>query len=138
MPVVNDRQKVKVLSITGVSLIAVALLLSTFYPLIKACWTGSFNLLTSGIGFLLLTLFYWIIDVKGWKKWAFFFQVIGMNSIFIYLFHSFVDTGKITGRFLGWTVLWGDLGTLVFTVGEIMIVWLLMYYMYKKKIFLRV
>ena len=134
----NDMQKIKTLSITGASLIALALLLSTFYPLIKACWTGSFNLLTSGIGFLLLTLFYWVIDVKGWKKWSFFFTVIGMNSIFIYLFHRFVDTGEITRLFLGWTVLWGEFGTLVFVIGEIMLVWLLMYYMYKKKIFIRV
>jgi predicted acyltransferase len=134
----NEMQKIKTLSITGISLIALALLLSTFYPLIKACWTSSFNLLTSGIGFMLLTMFYWIIDVKGWKKWSFFFTVIGMNSIFIYLFHGFVDSGRIAGRFLGWTVLWGDFGTLVFAIGEIMIVWLLLYYMYKKKIFLRV
>ena len=134
----NDKQKIKKLSITGVSLIAVALLLSTFYPIIKACWTGSFNLLTSGIGFLLMMIFYWIIDVKGWKKWSFFFRVIGMNSIFIYLLHAFIDTGKVTERILGWTVLWGEFGTLVFTVGEIMIVWLLLYYMYQKKIFLRV
>jgi predicted acyltransferase len=134
----NDQKKIKTLSLTGVSAIALALLLSIFYPIIKACWTVPFNLLTGGIGFLLMMAFYWIIDVKGWKKWSFFFRVIGMNSIFIYLFHRFVDIDRITKFFLGWTVLWGDFGVLFYTVGEIMLVWMLLYYMYKKNIFLRV
>lgn len=134
----NDQQKIKTLSLIGVSAIGLALLLSTFYPMIKACWTGSFNLLTGGIGFLLIMAFYWIIDVKGWKKWSFFFRVIGMNSIFIYLLHAFVDIDKVTNRIFGWTVLWGDFGVLFYTVGEIMMVWMLLYYMYKKNIFLRV
>ncbi|HEX7583772.1 MAG TPA: DUF5009 domain-containing protein [Prolixibacteraceae bacterium] len=134
----NDQQKIKTLSLIGVSAIAVALLLSTFYPIIKACWTSPFNLLTGGIGFLLITLFYWIIDVKGWKKWSFYFRVIGMNSIFIYLLTSLVDIGKTTKELFGWTVLWGDFGQIVSIVGGIIMVWLLLYYMYKKSIFIRV
>lgn len=133
-----EMQKVKILAISGVSAIVVALLLSTFYPIIKACWTGSFNLLTSGIGFLLIALFYWIIDVKGWQKWSFFFRVIGMNSIFIYLFHRFIDIGRPTNLLLGWTTIFGEVSEVFIVAGEIMLVWLLLYYMYKKKIFLRV
>ncbi len=134
----SEMQKVKVLALAGVSGIVIALLLSTFYPIIKACWTDSFNLLTSGIGFLLIALFYLIIDVKGWQKWAFFFRVIGMNSIFIYLFHRFFDTGRAAELLLGWTKMFGEINELFIAVGEIALVWLLMYYMYKKKIFLRV
>lgn len=134
----NDQQKLKTLSVIGASAIVLALLLSTFYPIIKACWTSPFNLLTGGIGFLLMTLFYWIIDVKGWKKWSFFFRVIGMNSIFIYLLYDMVNVGNITKYVLGWTVLWGDFGQIVSICGSIFIVWLLLYYMYKKNIFLRV
>lgn len=134
----NDRQKIKTLSLFGVSAIALALLLSTFYPIIKACWTVPFNLLTAGIGFLLITLFYYIIDVKGWKKWSFFFRVIGMNSIFIYLLYDLVDVGRTSKYFFGWTVLWGDFGQILSIVGGIMLVWSLLYYMYKKNIFLKV
>lgn len=134
----NDQQKLKTLPLIGVSAIALALLLSTFYPIIKACWTVPFNLLTSGIGFLLISLFYWIIDVKGWKKWSFFFRVIGMNSIFIYLLYDLVDVAKTSKYFFGWTVLWGDFGHIVSIIGSIMLVWSLLYYMYKKNIFLRV
>ncbi len=134
----NDSKKLKTLFAVGASAIIVALLLSTFYPLIKACWTSSFNLLTGGIGFILMASFYYIIDVKGWKKWSFFFRVIGMNSIFIYLLTDMVDVGGISKYLFGWTVLWGDFGLLFNVVGSIMLVWSLMYYMYKKGIFLRV
>ena len=134
----NDLQKIKTLSLTGVSAIALALLLSTFYPIIKACWTTPFNLLTGGISFLLIALFYYIIDVKGWKRWSFFFRVIGMNSIFIYLLYNLVDVGKVSKYLFGWTVLWGDFGQIVSIVGGIMLVWSLLYYMYKKNIFLKV
>jgi predicted acyltransferase len=134
----NDLQKIKMLSLIGVSGIALALLLSTFYPIIKACWTVPFNLLTSGIGFLLMMSFYWIIDVKGWKKWSFFFRVIGMNSIFIYLLYDMANPAGITKFLFGWTVLWGGFGEIISVVGGIMLVWFLLYYMYKKNIFLRV
>jgi predicted acyltransferase len=134
----NDQQKIKTLSLIGASSIVLALLLSTFYPLIKACWTSSFNLLTGGIGFLLIMAFYWMIDVKGWKKWSFFFRVIGMNSIFIYLLYDMADPAHISKYIFGWTVLWGDFGMVVNVVGSIMLVWSLLYYMYKKNIFLRV
>jgi predicted acyltransferase len=134
----NDSHKIKTLSIIGVSSIAAALVLSTFYPIIKACWTGSFNLLTSGIGFLLIALFYWMIDVKGWQKWSFFFRVIGMNSIFIYLLYDMANPMQITRFVLGWTVIWGQFGEIVNIAGSIMLVWALLYYMYKKGIFLRV
>ncbi len=134
----NDQQKIKTLSLIGTSAITLALLLSPFYPLIKACWTTSFNLLTGGIGFLLMTAFYWIIDVKGWKKWSFFFRVIGMNSIFIYLLYDLVDLARTANYLFGWTVIWGEFGQLISISGTILLAWLLLYYMYKKNIFLRV
>lgn len=134
----DDQKKLKTLFLIGASAIVVALLLNTFYPFIKSCWTSSFDILTGGIGFLLMATFYWIIDVKGWKKWSFFFRVIGMNSIFIYLLHGFVNLDKVTNKIFGWTVLWGDFGQLVSIAGGIMLVWSLLYYMYKKNIFLRV
>ncbi len=134
----TDQQKIKTLLITGASLVVAALILSTFYPIVKKCWTSTFNLLAGGISFLLMAAFYWIIDVKGWRKWSFFFRIIGMNSIFIYLFHGIANTGAIASRFFGWTVLMSDFGPVVSVLGEIMLVWALLYYMFKKEIFLKV
>ena len=134
----TNHQKVKTLLIIGASSIIAALFLSTFYPIIKKCWTSTFNILAGGIGFLLMAAFYWIIDVKGWRTWSFFFRVIGMNSIFVYLFYELVDLGSISRYLFGWRVLAGDTGEIIHVVGSIMLVWSLLYYMYKKNIFLRV
>lgn len=134
----TDNQKLKMLLIIGFSSIVVSLILSPVYPIIKQCWTSTFNLLAGGISFILMAVFYWMIDVKGWKKWSFFFRVIGMNSIFIYMLDEVANVGAITKEFLGWTAVLGDFGLIVRGSGRIVMVWMLLYYMYKKNIFIRV
>ncbi|QGY46273.1 DUF5009 domain-containing protein [Maribellus comscasis] len=136
----TDWQKIGYMTGAGVSGIILALILSTFYPIIKSCWTSTFNLLTGGIGFLLLTLFYLVIDHWGFKSWAFYFRIIGMNSIFIYLFTRIVDFRRITEFFIGWLTkpMGEEAGGLFSLLGGLALLWLLLYYMYKKKIFLRV
>ena len=136
----SDWQKIGWLAASGISGIVLALVFSTFYPIIKSCWTSTFNLLTGGIGFLLLALFYMIIDHWGFKRWAFYFRVIGMNSIFIYLFTQIVDVRRITEFFLGWLAnpLGEEAGGILLLIGTLALLWLLLFYMFKKKIFLRV
>ncbi len=135
----TDWQKIGYLAAFGVASILLALVLSPFYPIIKKAWTSSFNLLTGGIGFLLLALFYMIIDHWGFKKWAFYFRVIGMNSIFVYLFTRLVNVWDVSQYFFGWlTQSLGGAEEVAMILGGLLMVWLLLYYMYKKKIFLRV
>ncbi|PIF05264.1 MAG: DUF5009 domain-containing protein [Draconibacterium sp.] len=135
----TDWLKLGYLTAAGTGSIILALLLSTFYPIIKAAWTSTFNLLAGGISFLLLALFYLIIDHWGFKKWAFYFRVIGMNSIFVYLFTRVVNVQNISEFFVGWiTKPMGEFGDFVLLICGIALVWLLLYYMFKKKIFLRV
>lgn len=135
----TDWQKIGYLVASGISAILLALILSTFYPIIKNIWTSSFNLLTGGISFLLIALFYMIIDHWGFQSWAFYFRVIGMNSIFVYLFTRMVDTTGLSQFFVGWiTKPMGDAGQIPTIIGSLALVWLILYYMYKKKIFLRV
>jgi predicted acyltransferase len=136
-----SKRKASVLAIAGVSLIIVALILSPFYPIIKAAWTVPFNMLTSGISALLLSLFYFTIDVKDWTKGILsykilFFKVIGMNSITIYLGRSIIDFDHSSKFFLGWLA--NPMGEWVIILGSIVLEWLVLYYLYKKKIFLRV
>lgn len=135
----TDWQKIGYLAATGAGLILLALLISPFYPIIKKCWTSSFNMLAGGISFLLMALFYLIIDHWKISKWGFYFRVIGMNSIFIYLLNRIVDGEEITEFFLGWLAKpLGESGELLLLIGGLGIFWSLLYYMYKKKIFLRV
>ena len=136
-----SAKKAGVLTLAGAGLITVALILSPFYPIIKAAWTVPFNLLTAGISCLLLALFYFTIDVKNWTGGLasykiLFFKVIGMNSITIYLLHAILDFDGASKFFMGWLA--APMGEWVIILGAIILEWLLLYYLYLKKIFLRV
>ena len=136
-----SKRKAGILAIAGACLITVALVLSTFYPIIKAAWTVPFNLLTVGIGSLLLSLFYFTIDVKNWTGGIvsykiLFFKVIGMNSITIYMLNAILDFRGASLFFTGWLA--APMGEWIVILGAIVLEWLLLYYLYKKKIFLRV
>ncbi len=138
----NHKNKISNLSIIGVALIILTLVISPFYPIIKCCWTSTYTMLTGGISFLLLALFYLIIDVWGFTKWTFFFRVIGMNSIFIYLFATgiLVNIDYTSMSLLGWTGSFLDENAyhLIIVLGNISISWLLLYFMYKKNILVKV
>jgi len=136
-----NRRKSVLLAIAGAILIIVALLLSPYYPIIKKAWTVPFNLLTAGISSILLSLFYFLIDVKRWTngiisyKWL-FFKVIGMNSITIYLATRMLNFNQVSRFFTGWLA--SPLGDWIIILGAIALEWLLLYYLYMKRIFLRV
>ena len=135
----TQNKKTIILLISGAALVLIALLLSPVYPIIKKIWTVPFNLLTSGISFLLLAIFYYIIDVKLWRNWIFFFRVIGLNSITIYLGARIINFYHSSQFFLGWIANpVGEYGNVIITIGVITLEWLMLYYLYKQKIFLRV
>ena len=111
----------------------------TIFPIIKNIWTSSFVLVAAGWSLLLLALFYTVIDVLGWRKWSFFFVVIGMNAITIYVAQRFIDFRKIALFFLGGVVnLSGDLGPLITVIGILIAKWLFLWFLYRHKVFLRV
>ena len=109
-------------------------------PCVKPSWNPTYILVAGAIAMGFLALFHWIIDVKGYTKWCFVFQVIGMNSITIYMFRRLFDLKYTSRRFLlGVSNMvpeqWHDP---VITAGTVVISWLFVYYLYRKKIFLRV
>jgi predicted acyltransferase len=139
------QRKAVTIAVAGATLIVVALILSPVYPIIKKAWTVPFNMLASGISAMLLALFYFSIDVKEWTKGisfypALFFKVIGMNSITIYIGHSIIDFDQASKFFTGWLVPEGiePHNALAVIIGSIALEWILLYYLYQKKIFLRV
>jgi predicted acyltransferase len=138
----ETRKKLLLLISIGTVLILLALAINPFYPVIKKCWTSTYNLLTGGISFLLVALFYWIIDVRGYSGWSFFFRIIGLNSILIYLISvgNLVDVSHTTRAFIGWIVkpLSENAGQLVLVTGNIVLCWLFLYLMYRKKVFLKI
>ena len=87
---------------------------------------------------LLLALFYWIIDVRGYKKWAFFFVVIGLNPITIYVAQSLFNFGSIADIFIhGFVDHLGDFKPFFVASCVLAVKWLFLYFLYKQKIFLK-
>lgn len=121
-------------------LLVAGLVWSSWLPLNKKLWTSSFTLVVGAMSVALFALFYWIIDVKGWKKWAFFFQVIGLNSITIYMLQKILPISAVNRFFLGGVVSLcpEPVGKVIFAVGYVFWCWLLLWFLYKKKVFLKV
>jgi predicted acyltransferase len=126
--------------VAGIIFLGLAQLWNLDFPINKNLWTSSFVLNVGGYSLILLSIFYYIIDVLGYKKWAFFFRVIGMNSILIYMSGRFIDWEYSTNAFLGWlgqlfSNPWNDV---ILAICFVMVKWAFLYFMYKKKVFLRV
>jgi predicted acyltransferase len=136
----SPTRKALFIALGGVGVLAIGLALSPFYPVIKKMWTVSYVLLAAGVSALLLSLFYYVIDVKGSKNWTLFFRVFGMNSITIYMGARIINFQGISRFFLNWTSVhineqWG---AVFITTGVLILQWALLLFLYKRKIFLRV
>jgi predicted acyltransferase len=136
----NPSQKTGLLLLTGIVLILLSMLLSPFIPINKALWSSSFALLTGGISLVLLSMFFWIIDVRGYTRWAFFFRVIGLNSITIYIGQSLINFWDISSLFLGSISLLMPVAArnLLIACGYVAACWLFLYLLYKKNIFIHI
>ncbi|MBO7166640.1 MAG: DUF5009 domain-containing protein [Kiritimatiellae bacterium] len=108
--------------------------------IVKALWTPSFVLSAAAYSSFMLALFYYIIDVRAWRSWSFYFRVIGMNSITIYLAQRFVGVMHPTNYFFGGikNAIGGPWGEVAFAAGSLVIVWAFLYFLYRNKIFLKV
>ena len=98
-------------------------------------------LFAGGWSLLLLALFYLIIDVWGFKKWAFFFKVIGLNSITIYMVQwNLIYFQTANTFFFGGMVAWFDppWEAVITSLGYICCMWLFLFILYRNKIFLKV
>ena len=109
-------------------------------PFNKILWSTSFTLVLGGISLAALSVFHYVIDVKGWRGWSFFFRVIGLNSITIYLLQKLFSVGH-TSRFL-----FGGLASffppaaeaVVLQLGYIATCWLILWFFHRNRIYLKV
>ncbi|NHA04583.1 DUF5009 domain-containing protein [Mucilaginibacter sp. HC2] len=135
-----QTRKVAIMAVTGVIFLIIAQIWNLDFPINKNLWTSSFVMQVGGLSLLLMALFYYVIDVLGYQKWAFFFRVIGMNSILIYISGHFIKWQFTSNAFFGWIgQLVGDpYNIVVMAVCFILVKWVFLYYLYQKKTFLRV
>jgi len=136
---ITPIKKVMWFSIAGVGLILLALVWNLDFPINKNLWSSSFTVLTGGVSLLLFALFYYVIDIKGYYKWSFFFRVIGMNSIFIYVSPVFISYSYISKGLFRWVgQLAGNYEVPVMGLCTVLVSWLVLYFLYKKKIFIKI
>ena len=137
---ISGKKKTLWMVVAAVGLLAAGLLWSTVFPINKKLWTSTFVLVVGAYSVAMYALFYWLIDVKGWKKWTFFFRVIGMNSITIYMAMRIISFSGINRFFLGGLagLVPEPVGAVILNAGYVAVCWLFLYFLYKKNVFLKV
>ena len=131
------RDKIRIIGAVGVAGIALGWALNPLIPIIQKLWTTSYGLASAGWSCLMFLAFYWIIDVLGRGRWSFPFIVIGMNAVAIYMAGSIVPLRRIVGIFTGpMAASLGAFGVLFQAIAVLIVEWLILYWMYRRKIFL--
>ncbi len=136
----SGRRKTIVLLIAAAVLLAAGLVWSIWYPVIKKLWTGTFVLIAAAYSVAMFAIFYYCIDVRGWKKGATFFRVVGLNSITIYIGQTIISFTDISRFFLGGLikVCPPAVGEVLLWTGYLGFAWLFLYFLYRHKCFLKV
>ena len=137
--------KVRWLVVAGIVGIAVAWLLGALgiCPVVKRIWTPAWTLFSGGLCFLFLAGFCWLTEVRGYRKWAFPLVVIGANSMAAYLMahlweRFILDSFRIHLGAHAFAFLGTPYETLVRGLAVLGVYWMLLYWMYKRKLFLKV
>lgn len=138
----ETTEKSKVIWLLGVGAlsIVIGLIWSLHFPINKHLWSSSFICVTAGMAFISLALFYYIIEILRWRRWTFFFKVIGLNSIAIYLIYRFIDFERTAWMLFGglYQSLDEKWHNVFNAIGALILIWWLMYFLYKRKIFFKV
>ena len=148
-------EKVAGLFVVGALCTAVGWAWNAFFPINKALWTSSYVLFTGGLALQFLAICYWVIDIKGYRKWAKPFEVFGVNALALYigagLMADLLGVIKLTGADgtkvpLGFWIYDNVFTPLASPINAslgfaicFVLVWLgLMWILYRRKIFIKV
>lgn len=141
----TPAQRIRFFLYCGIGLLAIGLVLHVtgINPIVKRIWTPAWTLASGGGCFIFLAFFYWIADVAGYKSAFFFLTVIGTNSIAAYVIADglggfikqslYIHLGQNYDQILG-----VPYATLVQGALVLALEWLILYWMYRKKIFIKV
>ncbi len=139
----TSKEKLRILLIAGLVGVIVGYAMQPVTPIIKRIATSSFVIVSGGWAIIVMAFSYWLIDIKKSRKWVVFFAVVGMNPLFIYLFAHVGGSGFIRdiiypfgNVMFGWT---GKPASDIIMNGIVwFLLWYITYWMYKKKVFIRI
>jgi len=136
-----EMKKFRTLALAGIIGVVLGLLLDPVTPIIKRICTSSFILISGGWALLALSFFYWLVDIKGIKRWTYPVLVVGMNSIFIYMFVNLLGgwANDFVGIFTKPIVEpLGLFGKILDKNFVLMFYWYICWWLYKRNIFIRI
>jgi predicted acyltransferase len=134
----SKGKKAKFIGGIGLLCIAIGYAVSPVVPVVMKMWTTSYGLISAGWACLMLLIFYWLIDIRGYRKWAFPLAVIGMNAIFIYIFSSLIHLGPIVAVFTqGIARVLPNSELLFQQVGILVVEWFILFWMYRQRVFIK-
>lgn len=135
----NKTHAAVILLFTGIALTAAGLLWSLEMPIIKRLWTSSMTIFSSGICFILMAVFYYIIDCKGYSKGLNWLKIYGMNAITAYLLGEVINFRSIVSSVsYGLQPKLGEYYGAWLTFGNFLILFFILRVMYRHKIFLKI
>lgn len=141
----SARDRLRRLAAYGVAGIALGAVLhfAGVCPLVKRIWTPSWAIFSAGWAALFLAFFFYVVDVRGWRRWTLPFLVVGMNSIAMYVIVHVAEryTAEALRTHLGKGTfqLYGAAYEPILVGGtSLLIFWLMLYWMYRRKIFIRI
>jgi predicted acyltransferase len=134
----SAAQKMKVIAASGVSCLVAGFALSPVVPIIMKLWTTTYGLVTAGWACLLFLFFYWLTDVRQKRTWAFPLIVIGTNALAAYLLPTIIPLRTIVGTFTRPVAAGvGEFGPVITSGAVVLTGWLILLWLYRRKIFLR-
>lgn len=129
--------KINRIAFIGVSGLVLGYVVSIFVPIVMKMWTVSYGILSTSWASLMFLVFYVFIDVLKYRKWAFPFVVIGMNALVVYLSESVTRLSQIVGIFTKAPAgALGSLGPLFAALVFLLVEWFILFWMYRRKLFL--
>jgi predicted acyltransferase len=151
----TPSRKAAALALGGAAAAVIGLAWGVVFPINKALWTSSYVFFTAGCASLLLAACYWIIDVKGWRRWTAPLVILGVNAITLFvasgmlvktlgLFRIAGDDGReiAVNRwvYLNWFVPLAapKNASLLYAVANLVLLFVLLWWMHRRRIFLRV
>jgi len=141
----SSAQKLQGLVLAGIALTLSGLVLQWLglCPIVKRIWTSSYTLYSGGLVVLILSAIYAVTDLKGWTRWMFPLVVIGSNSIAVYVMSWTIESfvGSALRRHLGeapFAILGPAFEHVLLGASVLATFWLVLFWMYRRKIFLRI
>ena len=130
--------KAKIIGGMGIGFLIAGFALSPVIPIEMKMWTTSYGLASAGVACLEFVFFFWLVDIARYRKWSIVVLPFGMNAVFIYMLVSLVSINAVTDIFTRPIAVHLGSGALLFQASAALgLEWLILFWMMKRKIFIK-